>query len=73
MTQDEIIEMARQAGLLPLLDEDCFQAMGNKNFTSTKKVIEAFAKLIAAKKREEILGLADSLGWVSIDHIKDQS
>ena len=42
MTQDEIIDMARQAGLSnPLwIENDC-------------AIIEAFAKLVAAKEREQ--------------------
>ena len=42
MTQDEIIEMARQAGLWPAVT-DIFP-----------KELEAFAKLVAAKEREAI-------------------
>jgi len=65
MTQDEIILFADASGL-------SLYGMG-KDRAKFIHYLEAFAKLIAAKKREEILGLADSLGWVSIDHIKDQS
>jgi hypothetical protein len=32
--------------------------------------IERFAALVASAERERILGLADSLGWVNIDHIE---
>jgi hypothetical protein len=42
------MELARKAGLLPLLDQDCFETLGTKNFTLTKKVLEQFAKLIVA-------------------------
>jgi len=42
MTQDEIIEMARQAGLGSLIDS---------GFVRHQEV-EAFAKLVAAKERE---------------------
>jgi hypothetical protein len=48
LTKDEIVELAKQAGLLPLLDQDCFETLGTKNFTLTKKVLEQFAKLIVA-------------------------
>ena len=34
--------------------------------------LQAFAKLVAEKERREILGLADSLGWVNIDHIQSR-
>ena len=44
MTQDEIIEMARQAG--------CFEQYQVFYFTSLE--LEAFAKLVAAKEREAI-------------------
>jgi len=40
MTQDEIIEMARQVGII-------FHGLGN-----TPEELEAFAKLVAAKERE---------------------
>ena len=46
-----VIEMAREAGLLPLLDEDCFQSMGTKNFEATKRVLERFAELVRADER----------------------
>ena len=45
MTQDEIIEMARQAGA-GMLHGGEFALFGNKK-------LEAFAKLVAAKEREE--------------------
>jgi hypothetical protein len=44
MTQDEIIEMARQAG--------CFEQYQVFYFTSLE--LEAFAKLVAAKERKAI-------------------
>ena len=43
MTQDEIIEMARQVG---------FYGHSENFFDCTRKQIEAFAKLVAAKERE---------------------
>jgi hypothetical protein len=45
MTQDEIIEMARQAGLV-------FDAK-NPELSVYPPALEAFAKLVAAKQREE--------------------
>ena len=42
MNREDIIRMAREAGLILLLDEDCFQRMGVKNFERTKRVIERF-------------------------------
>ena len=53
MTQDEIIEMAREAGL----DPDLW------NYTDA---FEAFAKLVAAKEREACAKLCekyDSMRW----------
>ena len=44
MTQNEIIEMARQAGM------DYMQYITEDNM----KKVETFAKLVAAKEREEI-------------------
>jgi hypothetical protein len=47
MTQDEIIEMAKQAGASRFFSKDSVEL----GLTSTAK-IEAFAKLVAAKERE---------------------
>jgi len=66
MTQDEIIEiieMARQAGVDMSLGE---------HWSFFIEELKAFAKLVAEKERREILGLADSLGWVNIDHIQSR-
>jgi hypothetical protein len=52
MTHSDIIKLAQEAGLLVLLDEDCFQKMGTKNFDATKKVLGRFAALVAAHERE---------------------
>ena len=50
MTQDEIIEMAKQAGLSnPFWIENDYA------------IIEAFAKLVAAKEREACANLCDEL------------
>ena len=48
MTQDEIIEMARQAGLWPAVTD------------TFKKELEAFAKLVAAKEREACLKICEA-------------
>jgi hypothetical protein len=42
MTKDEIIEMAKQAGLWPAVTD------------TFKKELETFAKLVAAKEREKV-------------------
>ncbi len=52
MTQDEIIEMARQAGL-GFLDE--------RNWMFQEE-LEAFAKLVAAKEQEAIIDLVAFYG-----------
>jgi hypothetical protein len=54
MTQDEIIEMARQAWA------DAGDAWVAKEwFDDRAKAFEAFAKLVAAKEREECAKVAD--------------
>ena len=60
MTQDEIIEMARQAGC-PMAN------MMPMYFTDTQLLVmlEAFAKLVAEKEREACAKIADewAVGW----------
>jgi hypothetical protein len=53
MTQDEIIEMARQAGFVEYELDD-----GTTN--AFDKRYEAFAKLVAAKEREACAKVCDS-------------
>ena len=48
MTQDEIIEMARQCGFERLGHDDC-------DLVCYPEEVEAFAKLVAEKEREAIL------------------
>ena len=57
MTKEEIIKLAKQAGF------EEHQAKFDTRF-------EPFAKLVAEKEREACLKLADSLGWVNVDHIR---
>jgi hypothetical protein len=60
MTQDEIIEMARQAGL----DPDLW------NYTDA---FERFAKLVAEHERNEIIEILDaSTGYVHMDAIRER-
>ena len=47
MTQDEIIEMARASGFMPAHDNR----------------VQHFAKLVAAKEREECAKVCDELHW----------
>ena len=53
MTQDEIIEMAREAGYLDLSLTDRGMEL---------KELEAFAKLVAAKEREACAKVCESHG-----------
>ena len=59
MTQDEIIEMAREAGLIHILDEHAHE-YGSGTFENTPyPELEAFANLIAAKEREACAKVAE--------------
>ena len=51
MTQDEIIEMAKEAGL----DIDVYDYFFGYSVNGTHKNLEDFAKLVAAKKQEDII------------------
>ena len=53
MIQDEIIEMARQAGIKRRTDEFYSEFCDGVYFDD----LEAFAKLVAAKEREAIIDL----------------
>ena len=69
MTQDEIIEMARQAGC-PLAD------MKPMYFTDKQllSMLEAFAKLVAEHERNEIIEILDaSTGYVHMDAIRERT
>jgi len=58
MTQDEIIEMARQAKAIPMhKDFNQLALIGTEN-------IEAFAKLVAKKEREACATMSD---WILKD------
>jgi hypothetical protein len=75
MTQDEIIEMAREADLVTWLNT-------SQKFSSGVWWIEAhepddclfkFAKLVAQHERNEIIQiLEDSTGYVQMDLIRDR-
>jgi len=62
MKQSEIIMCADASGI-------SLYGMG-KDREKFIHYLEAFAKLIAQYEREECLKLADSLGWVNVDHIR---
>jgi hypothetical protein len=57
MTQDEIIEMARQAGMTQ--DGDMWFSFGKGDMDVEHEHLVAFAKLVAAKEREECAKVAD--------------
>jgi hypothetical protein len=63
MTQDEIMKMAHEAGLHIATDDNWMPII------SLEYVVK-LANLVAQHEREECLKLADSLGWVNVDHIK---
>jgi hypothetical protein len=65
MTKEDIIQCADASGL-------SLYGMG-KDREKFIDYLERFANLIASAEREAILGLADSLGWVNIDHIKSRA
>jgi len=59
VTQDEIIEMARQAGFNHGLDDPIIYAAH-----------ERFAKLVADKKQEDIIKVIERLGtWAHIEEV----
>ena len=61
MTQDEIIEMVKQAKILEKGDEWVFDMSNAFELTTNQKQLEAFAKLVAEKEREACAELADYL------------
>lgn len=74
MTQDEIIEMAREAGFEYWWDS------GNESIEVFRMILKRFAKLVAAKEREACAKLCeqsddegegpDCWGWHSKDYAK---
>jgi hypothetical protein len=64
MTQDEIIEMARQAGM------DYLQYLSPE---ALEKVV-VFSKLVAEHERNEIIEILDaSTGYVHMDAIRERT
>ena len=55
MTQDEIIEMAKQAGLHLYVND-----ITEKPYA---KILEAFAKLVAQKEREACAKIVENEAW----------
>jgi hypothetical protein len=72
MTQDEIIEMARQAGGIDMTNT----LAGNFTAwigTGTPEFLERFAKLVAAKKQEDIIQIIKETqfsNWFQADVIE---
>jgi hypothetical protein len=63
MTQDEIIDMAKQAGI-----EEAYSLKHNQYLVRFKDgSLEVFAKLVAAKEREACAALCDQLSNTSLD------
>ncbi len=60
MTRDDIMRIAWDVGIL----------MRSHKFQADPTKLERFAERIAAAEREEILKLADSLGYVDVDTIR---
>ena len=63
MTKEEIIEMAKQARLVERIDE-CHRAIRPKWIEDhdITTYVEAFAKMIAEKEREECAKICDEMG-----------
>jgi hypothetical protein len=60
MTQDEIIELAEQAGMTR--DGDMWFSNGKTDMDVEHKHLEAFAKLVAEREREACAKLIESHG-----------
>ena len=66
MTQDEIIEMARQAGGIDIESHGWTTWVG----TQSTEFLERFAHLVAAKKQERIIEVVERLGtWAHITEV----
>ena len=67
MTQDEIIEMARQANFLTHPENTYIISPHPSEDADLYEELKAFAKLVAAKERQAVLemayGYASNLSW----------
>jgi hypothetical protein len=71
MKQDEIIEMAEQAGVA--FSSDDYPDIWGVHMHVGKQEIEAFAKLVAAKKQEDIIQIIKETpfsNWFQADVIE---
>ena len=69
MTRDDIIRMAKEAGFNQILATTTGADVWIDDGFYVEE-LERFAALVAAAEREEILKLADSLGYVDVDAIR---
>ena len=65
MTQDEIIEMVKQAKILEKGDEWVFDMSNAFELTTNQKQLETFAKLVAEKEREACAKICDEFCYGS--------
>ena len=71
MTQDEVIEMAEQAGMTQ--DGDMWFSFGKGDMDVEHEHLETFAKLVAAKKQEDIIQIIKETkfsNWFQADVIE---
>ena len=61
-----VIEMANEILDRMAPDDHCRAPY----WTATDEELERFAELVRADEREACAKLADSLGWVNVDHIR---
>jgi hypothetical protein len=74
MTQDEIIEMARQAGFTCLLREEAMDMMGGvfEGDTNIYPHLEAFAKLVELRYQKKIADLENIICQRHWDVLKER-
>ena len=66
MTQDDVIEMAREAGGIDIESHGWTTWVG----TQSTEFLERFANLVAAKKQERIIEVVERLGtWAHITEV----
>ena len=71
MTQDDVIEMAREAGFF-VKDNDAYSPSVQADHELTPFLV-AFANLVAAKKQECIIEVVERLGtWAHITEVVDE-
>jgi hypothetical protein len=69
MTQDDVIEMAREAGGIDIESRGWTTWVG----TQSTEFLERFAHLVADKKQERIIEVVERLGtWAHITEVVDE-